>query len=141
MGRKPIVAVDFDGTLHQYSKGFDDGTCYDPPFPAARNVMKVWADAGWTILIYSVRTYNSPTGKSEIEAWMHIHDIPYTEVYNGHGKPFADVYLDDRAVGFRGDWSQSMLDVGRRIGELGIDDTGCEHLEEQRRAWQDSTTC
>ncbi len=33
------IAVDFDGVIHRYSKGWHDGTIYDPPMDGCYDAM------------------------------------------------------------------------------------------------------
>jgi hypothetical protein len=37
---RPKVLVDFDGVIHRYSKGWGDGTVYDPPVAGARAALR-----------------------------------------------------------------------------------------------------
>lgn len=109
-----VVAVDFDGVLHAYSKGWYDGTIYDDPCPGARESMQALLDRGWTVIIYSVRAYDRVIGgvfeKNQIRRmakWLKKHGIPYSYIYTSPWKPLAHVYIDDRAIRHQ-DWKSTM---------------------------------
>jgi len=36
---KNTIAVDFDGVIHQYSKGWEDGSIYDKPVKGVRQAL------------------------------------------------------------------------------------------------------
>ncbi|MDX5321409.1 MAG: hypothetical protein LPK45_09800 [Bacteroidota bacterium] len=111
------IAIDFDGVLHGYSKGWSDGSIYDPPVPGAAEAMKSLKEAGHTLYIFSTRTNpifkkkeQAVDQKAAMEAWLNEHDIPFDKVWT-FGKPMADLFIDDRAIGFRGDWNTTLQEV------------------------------
>ncbi len=112
------IAIDFDGVLHGYSKGWSDGSIYDAPVPGAAEAMKKLKEEGHTLYIFSTRTNpifkkkkeDSVDQKVMMEEWMKQHGIPFDKVWT-FGKPMADLFIDDRAIGFRGDWQATLQDV------------------------------
>jgi len=111
------IAIDFDGVLHGYSKGWTDGTIYDAPVPGAAEAMKKLKEQGHTLYIFSTRTNpifkkkeESADQKKAMEEWLKEHDMPYDKVWT-FGKPMADIFIDDRAIGFRGQWDATLEEV------------------------------
>ncbi|GAB4413241.1 MAG: hypothetical protein OHK0039_19970 [Bacteroidia bacterium] len=110
------IAIDFDGVLHGYSRGRQDGSIYDPPVPGASEALKALKAQGHKIYIFTTRTNkiyrkNDPIDHEQaIKDWLAQHDIPYDRIWN-FGKPMADIYIDDRALGFRGDWAATLGDI------------------------------
>lgn len=39
--KRKTIAVDFDGVIHAYSRGWHDGTCYDKPMAGAEEALKL----------------------------------------------------------------------------------------------------
>jgi hypothetical protein len=107
------VAIDFDGVLHRYSEGWKDGQIYDEPVEGSREALQAMKDLGWKIYIFSTRSnklYHKDQEKAQDQAmktWLEHHGIPYDRIWN-FGKPMADVYIDDRALTFRGDWKATL---------------------------------
>ncbi|MEO0641374.1 MAG: hypothetical protein AAFY70_16695 [Bacteroidota bacterium] len=50
------IAIDFDGVLHLYSKGWNGGEIYDPPVPGAKEAMQKLKAQGHTLYIFSTRS-------------------------------------------------------------------------------------
>lgn len=100
--RRPI-AIDFDGVLHLYSRGFHDGTIYDKPIPGARAALIRLRKKYW-IYIFSARAH-SQREKDVIAKWLRKNKIPFDEVVNH--KPVAFAYIDDRAIHFD-NWKQAL---------------------------------
>lgn len=103
--RRRTIAVDFDGVIHRYSKGWKKGRIYDPPMPGAVEAYYKLLSAGYRIIVFTCRD-----DLDAVRKWMHKHfDI---EKHLGHfvepevtnKKPIADVYVDDRGLRFTS-WS------------------------------------
>ena len=102
-----IVAVDFDGTLHdgEYPQ-------IGEIMPGAAKAMQALHDDGHTIIIWSCRAGDR---LNEMLDWLDAEEIPYDYV-NEHAsevietfhsdsrKVYADVYIDDHNIGGLPSW-------------------------------------
>jgi hypothetical protein len=130
------IAIDFDGVIHKYSKGWHDGTCYDEHVEGVFEAIQRLMARGYTVFILSTRN------SRQIKRWLrdrimeqdfgdHPHD-PQEWTYPKYGFtceiiPFwvkfwnkqsvlgitkrklpAHAYIDDRAVTFQGNWEETM---------------------------------
>lgn len=110
------LAVDFDGVVHGYSRGWQDGRIYDPPLPGALDGLRqlmcseavfiltsrdVGAVSSWLLERgFSIRTgYDGPFWNEQGVLLVTNHKLP------------ARAYLDDRAVRFTS-WPQALRDLG-----------------------------
>jgi len=117
------IAIDFDGVIHRYSKGYQDGSIYDEPVEGAFEAIQHYMRNDYTVFIFSTR---SPR---QIKRWLEkqlpfdesistMHAIPvqiipfWTKFWNKKNvlgitkrKLPAMVYIDDRAIRFKGKWS------------------------------------
>jgi len=107
------IAVDFDGVIHKYSKGWHDGSIYDAPMDGCYDAMCNLRDRGHEIVIYSSRVLARGAKRGALDAmrsWLRVHKIPYDSIAT-EGKPAAHVYLDDRALRFTGDWEKTFWEL------------------------------
>lgn len=120
------VAVDFDGVIHAYSKGWHDGTIYDEPMPGAidavRQLMEIYA--------VFVHTMRNPV---QVATWLGgrgfsvVLDVdepehPPRRFWENRGallvtnrKLPAVAYIDDRGIRFES-WDQALFDLHRFEG-------------------------
>lgn len=101
-----LIAVDFDATLVNM----------DRSIPGARDAMLRLRGMGHKILIHSCNN------KSWIEKVLNAEGIPYDYIWDSAhdvGKPACGAYLDDRGVGFDGDWDKAINEI--------------ENIEERRK--------
>lgn len=103
---RPRLAVDFDGVIHRYRRGFHDGSIYDVPMPGAKQALER-LHKEWWLYIYTTRA-KSRTGRHAVSAWLRKHNIPFDEVVGN--KPIAFAYIDDRAIRFD-TWRQTLTDL------------------------------
>lgn len=110
------IAIDFDGVIHSYSRGWQGGEIYDPPVEGTREALTELRAKGWKIYIFSTRTNkiyhknDNPPQEERMKTYLEEHGIPYDKIWS-FGKPMADIYLDDRALNFRGKWVDSLQEI------------------------------
>ena len=104
------ICIDIDGTIVHYEDWKGDYH-FGSIVPGAIEAMKELKSQGWYIIIYTTRG-----NKSAVESFLNCNGIPFDSINeNPHqpenakgGKPIADVYLDDRAVTFEGNWGKTV---------------------------------
>ena len=113
-----IIAVDFDGVIHKYSKKWHDGSIYDVPIDGCKDALQKLKDDGCYILIYTTRAYDKFIGGKfqknqveEIKNYLVKHNIPFDKIYTGKGKPLCKLFIDDNAIRFDGDWNKTVSEV------------------------------
>lgn len=120
MVKEKAIAIDFDKTIHRYSKGYLGGEIYDPPFDGCRKALELLQEQGYKIIIYSVRNLDHPdhhTGKLEanqiaqMKTWFKNYHIPYDSFWTEPGKPQVDLFIDDKGYRFTGNWSTAVFEV------------------------------
>lgn len=107
--RVKVLAVDFDGVMQKWKgwKGKPTFTSFIDRCAMVKEFETIQS-AGWKIVIWTART-----DIQSIREWLLQFDIPFDEInYNPWApdnlitsrKIPADVYLDDRAIQFNGEW-------------------------------------
>lgn len=116
--RKPILAIDFDGVIHSYEKGWHDGSIYGTVvhgfFP-----WLIEASAVFRVVIVSSRLHEV-SGSTQINDWLRKHwgdavekgeiNDPMPPLGYSTTRPPAWVTIDDRALTFNGDWFAEEMD-------------------------------
>lgn len=63
------IAIDFDGVIHKYSKGWFDGSCYDEPIAGAFEWITRLIDSGLAVFILTTRDIE------QVQAWLAKHNF------------------------------------------------------------------
>jgi ribonucleotide monophosphatase NagD (HAD superfamily) len=99
------IAIDFDGVIHRYSRGWHDGTIYDKPMEGAVDAILRLMKRGYRIVIFTCRA-ETEDGRRDVLKWLdkhfdwertvgHFYEPEVTNV-----KPKAIAYIDDRGLRF-----------------------------------------
>jgi hypothetical protein len=115
------VAVDFDGPIHRYSQGWNNGTIYDRPADGA-------LDALDTLMGRSAVFVHTSRDPRQVVPWLRAHGLSATarmptspfwddqrRLLVTNSKLPALAYVDDRAVRYES-WPQTMAELAVILG-------------------------
>lgn len=97
-----IIAVDLDATIAEYH-GWRGEEVIGDPLPGARESLEALSDQGYIIIVYTARK-----DRARVARYLESHRIPFDYI---ESKMYADVYVDDRALRFEGDWDSTVRGV------------------------------
>ena len=105
------IAIDFDGVIHNFDKGYYDGTCYGDPIHNSLNALKLLSNK-YNVIIYSSKCLpdrpliNGLNGKQLIIKWLQKYDVLKYVKEITHFKPRAKYYIDDKGITFKNNWDE-----------------------------------
>ena len=93
--KEKTIAIDFDGVIHLYSRGFQGlGNAYDPPTPGTREALEALKKDGYRLIIVSSRPV------PVIKEWLKNQKLEHYFDDVSNIKHPAKYYIDDHAVRF-----------------------------------------
>lgn len=109
----PTVAVDFDGVIHRYSRGWQDGTIYDPPVPGTVHALRALLEQ-YAVYVLTTRE------PEQVMPWL-------------EGLGF-DVTIDERCDRCHGDGGLQDVDLdGRPV--MGRAEDPCRECKGSGQLW------
>jgi capsule biosynthesis phosphatase len=120
------ICIDLDGTICEH-RGPNDDYGSVRPLPHAAETIRAWRAQGHFVIISTARHMKTTQGNvglavarqgATLFQWLERHGIEFDEVH--FGKPYADIYIDDNAVRFDGNWA----DIERRLPRASAEHDG-----------------
>jgi hypothetical protein len=109
------LAIDFDGVIHAYSRGWEGGAIYDEPVPGVAEALALLA-LDYRLVVFTARDLKPPEAR-EIGLWLYEHGLTQYIAEVTNEKPKAWAYIDDRAIRFES-WKQALDSVeGLAVGD------------------------
>jgi len=115
--------IDFDKTISQYSKGYQNGPINEKPFEAAKKAIDWLKKKGFEIVIFTTRASIENAEEmggdhkkeiANVETWLKDNDI-YFDRITGE-KLGADFYIDDKAITIKdGNWNSVLKVIKNRM--------------------------
>ena len=106
------ISIDFDGVIHDWNKGWHDGTCYGEPIEGALEAVKLLSEK-YRIIIFTAKCkpdrplVNGKTGKQLVLEWLKKYDLLDYISEVTHEKPRAMIYIDDKGYRFK-TWQETL---------------------------------
>jgi len=103
------LAIDFDGVVHTFDRGWHDGTCYGEPIEGSIEAIKELSKK-YRIIIFTAKVkedrplVNGKTGMTLVNEWLNKYELTSYISEVTSEKPRAKYYIDDKAIRFD-NWS------------------------------------
>ena len=104
MGERGTVCIDLDGVLNSFDV-WRAPEYFHPIRPGAREFLVRLNESGYRVVILTVRWHEW------VESWLEENGLREYIAEVTDKKPPAEVYLDDRAVCFRGDFEDAFQKI------------------------------
>lgn len=107
------ICIDIDGTIVHYTDWVDEKH-FGKVLSGAPEATQQLHRKGWYIIIYTTRADKKTTGKFLSDNGFYfdsINENPYQPENAKGGKPIADIYVDDRAICFNGNWEDTLKEI------------------------------
>lgn len=101
MSYRPTIAVDFDGVIHRYSRGWQGSNIYDPPMDETAEALQI-LNVEYRLVIFTARL-----DLDAVWAWLTEWDLKRYIAEVTNTKPMAALYIDDRCLRFER-WSDAL---------------------------------
>lgn len=113
MNKNKTICIDLDGTILRYDtwKGEND---FGLEIPGASKALTYLKNNGYTIIIYSTRS-----NRESISNYLDQLRVPYDYINENPNQPknsigaklYADIYIDDKAINFKGSWDETLIQI------------------------------
>lgn len=106
-----VIAIDLDGCIVSYKNGWIGENIFGELIPGSKEKIHYLKSKGYKIIIYTSRLATKELEKYLLDngIWFDaINENPWHE-YKQKGdkrKVIADIYIDDRAITFKGNWNE-----------------------------------
>ena len=105
------ICIDIDGTLCTLKEPFQTYKDVEPLRGAAEKIKSLRKQGAYIIFCTARHMKSCESNVGQVIArqghilfeWLARHDFEYDELW--FGKPYADLYIDDKAFRFNGSWS------------------------------------
>lgn len=113
------IAIDFDGVIHNFDKGYYDGTCYGEPIIGSLEALKKLSTK-YKIIVFTAKAkpnrplVNGKTGLELVRDWLDKYGVlDYVSEITSE-KPRAILYIDDN--GYRFDsWKNTLQFIEKKL--------------------------
>ena len=99
------IAIDFDGVIHTFDKGYHDGTCYGEPIKGSLEAIR-FLSKKYNVIIFTAKAkpsrplVNGKTGTELVREWLEKHNVMKYVSEITSEKPRSFIYIDDKGYRF-----------------------------------------